>query len=62
MILNQDVLQQSDVVVDLVHFAIQKSIHGGNVPQFRCLKNDMAPYLLRSGRPPNAGLPNLRQC
>jgi hypothetical protein len=34
-------------------------------PQFRCLEkkeNDMAPCLLRSGRPPNAGLSKLRQC
>ena len=54
---NYHVLHKSKVVVDCFHFTIQKSIHGGGIPQFRCLKNDMAPYSLRSGRPTNADLP-----
>jgi hypothetical protein len=50
-------------VVDLVSFLLYKrSIHdGGHVPQFRCFKENTTwlPYLLRSGRPPNAGLPKI---
>jgi hypothetical protein len=53
-------------VVDLVSFLLYKrSIHGGGVSTIQMLEkkeNDMAPYLLRSGRPPNAGLLKLRQC
>jgi hypothetical protein len=54
---------KSSIVVDLVSFLLYKrSIHGGgHVPTIQMLqrKYNMAPYLLRSGRPHNAGLPKI---